>query len=399
MSEDTTFFGKLHKSFPDLEKLIIERKYIVLEPKKKLIAANALTKNFYYNHIFYKCPYDPSLYINLNGKVLKYEHPKFTSYLGWKNDKEMILTIKDSFNSMSSDITCFQLDNVCDEINYTETKSILKNNQLQKKSNMKQYIDYNEELLKNEQYKKAHQRLTKFTKEMKTNYMFMKGYEDSYSSIFNKRFNKLVTKFTEVLRNPKDEYNTIFSIANELVDSLVFNDLYGYLFTKCLVKFNEEDEKKVKNKLKDFNSKYEWEGLKVDDIYHQCKFLSAIQFLDNISNYQTIFEKMEVLTSVNTLITEEAKNIYESNTKGNFIPQGDLLLTFWTYVVAHCNTKNIIAESQFINFFGLNGYNASNYVATTFITAVDTIKLESLQSEKIILSQYVEPNKIELPSK
>ena len=399
MSEDTTFFGKLHKSFPDLEKLIMERKYIVLEPKKKLIAANALTKNFYYNHIFYKCPYDPTLFINLNGKVLKYEHPKFTSYLGWKNDKEMILTIKDSFNSMSSDITCFQLDNVCDEINYTETKSILKNNQLQKKSNMKQYIDYNEELLKNEQYKKAHQRLTKFTKEMKTNYMFMKGYEDSYSSIFNKRFNKLVTKFTEVLRNPKDEYNTIFSIANELVDSLVFNDLYGYLFTKCLVKFNEEDEKKVKNKLKDFNSKYEWEGLTEEKIYHQCKFLSAIQFLDNISNYHTIFEKMEVLTNVNTLITEEAKNIYESNTKGNFIPQGDLLLTFWTYVVAHCNTKNIIAESQFINFFGLNGYNASNYVATTFITAVDTIKLESLQNEKIILSQYVEPNKIELPSK
>lgn len=399
MSEDTTFFGRLHKSFPDLEKLIIERKYIVLEPKKKLIAANALTKNFYYNHIFYKCPYDPSLYINLNGKVLKYEHPKFTSYLGWKNDKEMILTIKDSYNSMSSDITCFQLDNVCDEINYTETKSILKNNQLQKKSNMRQYIDYNEELLKNDQYKKAHQRLTKFTKEMKTNYMFMKGYEDSYSSIFNKRFNKLVTKFTEVLRNPKDEYNTIFSIANELVDSLVFNDLYGYLFTKCLVKFNEEDEKKVKIKLKDFNSKYEWEGLGVKEIYHQCKFLSAIQFLDNISNYHTIFEKMDVLTNVNTLITEEAKNIYESNTKGNFIPQGDLLLTFWTYVVAHCNTKNIIAESQFINFFGLNGYNASNYVATTFITAVDTIKLESLQNEKIILSQYVEPNKIELPSK
>ena len=399
MSEDTTFFGKLHKSFPDLEKLIMERKYIVLEPKKKLIAANALTKNFYYNHIFYKCPYDPTLFINLNGKVLKYEHPKFTSYLGWKNDKEMILTIKDSFNTMSSDVTCFQLDNVCDEINYTETKSILKNNQLQKKSNMKQYIEYNEELLKNEQYKKAYQRLTKFTKEMKTNYMFMKGYEDSYSSIFNKRFNKLVTKFTEVLRNPKDEYNTIFSIANELVDSLVFNDLYGYLFTKCLVKFNEEDEKKVKNKLKDFNSKYEWEGLTEEKIYHQCKFLSAIQFLDNISNYHTIFEKMEVLTNVNTLITEEAKNIYESNTKGNFIPQGDLLITFWTYVVAHCNTKNIIAESQFINFFGLNGYNASNYVATTFITAVDTIKLESLQNEKIILSQYVEPNKIELPSK
>lgn len=395
MSEDTTFFGKLHKTFPELERLIQERKYIILEPKKKLIVPTALTKNFYYNHIFYKSSYDPSLFINLNGKVLKYEHPKFTSYLGWK--KEMILTIKDSFNSMSSDITCYQLDNVCDEINYTETKSIIKDNQLQKKQNMKEYIDYNNELIKNESYNKAFLRLKKFTKEMKTNYMFMKGYEESYSSIFNRRSNKLITKFTEVLRNPKDEYNVIFSIASELVDSLIFNDLYQYLFNQCLVKFNEEDEMKIKNILKDSPPKYEWEGLNVEEIYHQCKFLGAIQFLDNISNYKTIFEKMEVLTNVNTLITEEAKNIYESNTKGNFIPQGDLLLAFWTYVVAHCKTQNIIAESQFINFFGLNGYNASNYVATTFITAVDTIKLELLKNEKIILSQYVEPNKIVLP--
>ena len=395
-SEDTTFFGKLHKSFPDLEKLIQERKYIILEPKKKLIVASALTKNFYYNHIFYISPYDPSLYINLNGKVLKYEHPKFTSYLGWK--KEMILTIKDSYSSMSSDITCYQLDNVCDEINYTETKSIIKDNQLQKKQNMDEYLKYNIELLKNETYGKAYDRLRKFTKEMKTNYMFMKGYEDNYSRIFNKRCNKIISKFTEVLRSPKDEYNTSFAIASQLVDSLIFNDLYKYLFNQCLVNFNKEDEAKIKNFLKDNPPKDEWDGLKVDEIYNKCRFLSAIQFLDNISNYKTVFEKMEVLTNVNTLISEEAKNIYESHEKGNFIPQGDLLLSFWIYVVAHCKTKNIIAESQFINLFGLNGYNASNYVATTFVTAVDSIKLELLQSEKLILSQYVEPNKISLPS-
>ena len=396
MSEDTTFFGKLHKSFPDLEKLIQDRKYIILEPKKKLIVASALTKNFYYNHIFYISPYDPSLYINLNGKVLKYEHPKFTSYLGWK--KEMILTIKDSYNSMSSDITCYQLDNVCDEINYTETKSIIKDNQLQKKQNMEEYIKYNNELLKNELYNKAFGRLQKFTNEMKTNYMFMKGYEQNYSTIFNKRCNKIITKFTEVLRSPKDEYNTSFAIASQLVDSLIFNDLYKYLFNQCLVNFYKEDEEKIKNILKDSHTKYEWEGLKVDEIYHKCKFLSAIQFLDNISNYKTIFEKMEVLTNVNILISEEAKNIYESHQKSNFIPQGDLLLSFWIYVIAHCKTKNIIAESQFINLFGLNGYNASNYVATTFVSAVDAIKLELLQGEKLILSQYVEPNKIVLPS-
>ena len=232
---------------------------------------------------------------------------------------------------------------------------------------------------------------------MKTNYMFMKGYEENYSIIFNKRSNKLITKFTEVLRSPKDDYNASFSIVSQLVDSLIFNDLYDYLFKKCLVNFNKEDEEKVKNYLKDQPPKYEWDGLNVKDIYKKCRFLGAIQYLDNISKYKTIFEKMEVLTNVNTLITEEAKNIYESNKKENFIPQGDLLLQFWTYVVAHSKTKNIIAESQFINFFGLNGYNASNYVATTFVTAVDAIRLELLKSEKLILSQYVEPNKISLP--
>ena len=396
MSEDNTFFGVLKKNFPDLEKLIQERKYIILEPKKKLIVASALTKNFYYNHIFYISPYDPSLYINLNGKVLKYEHPKFTSYLGWK--KEMILTIKDSYNSMSSDITCYQLDNVCDEINYTETKSIIKDNQLQKKNSMEEYIKYNQELLKNDLYQKSFARLQKFIKEMKTNYMFMKGYEQFYSSIFNRRCNKIITKFTEVLRSPKDEYNTSFAIASQLVDSLLFNDLYKYLFNQCLVNFNKEDEEKIKNILKDSHTKYEWDGLKVNPIYSKCTFLSAIHFLDNITKYKTIFEKMEVLTNVNTLITEEAKNIYESHQKSNFIPQGDLLLSFWIYVVAHCKTKNIIAESQFINLFGLNGYNASNYVATTFVTAVDSIKLELLENGKLILSQYVEPNIIVLPA-
>ena len=56
----------------------------------------------------------------------------------------------------------------------------------------------------------------------------MKGHEQYYSNIFNKRCNKIITKFTEVLRSPKDEYNTSFAIASQLVDSLVFNDLYKY---------------------------------------------------------------------------------------------------------------------------------------------------------------------------
>ena len=107
--------------------------------------------------------------------------------------------------------------------------------------------------------------------------------------------------------------------------------------------------------------------------------------------YSTIFEKLRVLIDVNALITEEAKNAYESGNRGNFIPQGDLLLSFWIYVVAHCKTKNIIAESKFLSLFGVKGNSEDDYVKTTFISAVDTLLMELLQ-DKDNFSQHLETN-------
>ena len=122
-----------------IQKVVEKNNYVILEPKKRLIVETMLTKNFYNNHIFYKSPYDESLYINLNGKVLKYEHPKFKTFLGW--NKDMILTIKDS-TKLFNDIQCFQLDNVCDDILYSETKSTSNKNQLEKKKTREEYVKY-----------------------------------------------------------------------------------------------------------------------------------------------------------------------------------------------------------------------------------------------------------------
>ena len=394
MTEETTYFGKLKKNFPELLELIQQKGYVILEPKKKLIYEAMLTKNFYKNHIFYKSPYDESLYINLNGKVLKYEHPKFTSYLGWK--KEMTLTIKDS-TKMFNDIQCFQLDNVCDDINYTESKSSSNKNQLQKKKTREEYVKYNDQLLKeNQNYQNNfNTRFKKFIKEMKNNYIFMKGYEENYSKIFNERKYKLIKRFTELLRNQKDEYNTSYNITSELVDSLVSNNLYKYLFNDCLVNFDSEEEKKIRKALEDSASKYDWDGLKVNEIFHKCKFNLAIETLKKISSKKTIFEKKEVLNDVNNLIIEEAKNIYESQQKKNFILDGNDLLQFWIYVIAHCNTPNILAEAQFMSLFGNIGYGSQDYIAINFASAARGIKDEILKNDNI-LSQYVEPNKINL---
>jgi hypothetical protein len=396
--EKNSFEEKLKHEYPNLLKKMEEKKYILLIPKKKLITdSSILTKRLYYNHIYFVDKYNEHLYINLNGKVLKYDHPKFTTYLGWP--KDMVLTVLDSYNS-SSNVLCYQIDNICDEFHYRVGQSISKDNQLKKFNTQTEYLRYyNNFQTINDNYKKSIERLEKFTNEMKMNYILIKGQEEKYSKIFRDRTLKLINRIRGNLSNPKDDNILVYDICAELVDSLIFNEIYNYLFEK-LKEFNEEEEKEIKKILDENPLKYEWEGLKIEEIFSSCKFLNAIKRLDDISNYSTVFEKVKVLVDVNTLITEEAKNAYESGNRGNFIPQGDLLLSFWIYVVAHCKTKNIIAEAKFLSLFGVKGNNEDDYVKTTFVSAVDTILMELLQ-DKDNFSQHIESNEIifEYPSK
>ena len=396
--EKNSFEEKLKHEYPNLLKKMEEKKYILLIPKKKLITdSSILTKRLYYNHIYFVDKYNEHLYINLNGKVLKYDHPKFTTYLGWP--KDMVLTVLDSYNS-SSNVLCYQIDNICDEFHYRVGQSISKDNQLKKFNTQTEYLRYyNNFQTINDNYKKSIERLEKFTNEMKMNYILIKGQEEKYSKIFRDRTLKLINRIRGNISNPKDDNILVYDICAELVDSLIFNEIYNYLFEK-LKEFNEEEEKEIKKILNENPLKYEWEGLKIEEIFSSCKFLNAIKRLDDISNYSTVFEKVKVLIDVNTLITEEAKNAYESGNRGNFIPQGDLLLSFWIYVVAHCKTKNIIAEAKFLSLFGVKGNNEDDYVKTTFVSAVDTILMELLQ-DKDNFSQHIESNEIifEYPSK
>ncbi len=386
-----SFEGKLNHEYPDLIKKMEEKKYILLIPKKKLITdSSMLTKRLYYNHIYYLDKYNEHLYINLNGKVLKYDHPKLTTYLGWS--KNMVLTVLDSYNS-SSNILCYEIDNICDEYHYTIGQVINKDNQLKKFSTQKDYLHYyNNFLTINENYKKTVERLEKFTNEMKYNYILIKGQEEKFSKIFRERTLKLINRIRDNLSNPKDENMIVYDISAELVDSLIFNNIFNFLYDK-INNFYENEEKNMKKILQENISKYDLNALNVDKIYNNCKFLNAIKKLDDINLYSTIFEKVKVLLEVNTLITEEAKNYYESGNKGNFIPQGDLLFSFWMYVVAHSNTKNIITEAKFLSFFGVRKNNEEDYVLTTFISAVDAI-LKELMDDKTSFSQHIDGSEI-----
>ena len=383
-----TFEDKLKLDYPQLVSKMEAKKYILLIPNKRLITdTSILTKRLYYNHIYYVDKYNDHLYINLNGKVLKYDHPKFTTYLGWP--KDMVFTVLDSFNS-ASNYLCYQLDNICDEIHYREGKSVSKDNKLKKFDTKIEYLRYyNNYVYINDNYKKSIERLEKFVNEMKVNYILLKGQEEKYSKIFRDRTVKLINRIRDNISSPKDENMLVYDISAELADSLIFHEIYSFLFEK-LQKFYEKEENEIKKILAERPIKYEWEGLKIDEIFFSCKFSNAIKRLDDISLFTTVFEKVKVLVDVNSLITEEARNAYDSANRGDFIPQGDLLLSFWIYVVAHCKTKNIIAESKFLSLFGIKGNSEDDYVKTTFISAVDAILIELLEKENF--SQHLEPN-------
>ena len=388
-----SFEGKLNHEYPELIKKMEEKKYILLIPKKKLITdSSILTKRLYYNHIYYLDKYNEHLYINLNGRVLNYDHPKLTTYLGWP--KDMVLTVLDSYNS-SSNILCYEIDNICDEIHYRMGQSISKDNQLKRFNTQKEYLHYyNNFMTINENYKKSVERLKKFTNEMRYNYILIKGQEEKYSKIFRDRTLKLINRIRDNLSNPKDENMIVYDISSELVDSLIFNEIFDFLFEK-LQGFYENEEIKLKKILIENLSKYELDILNIQDedkIYNSCKFLNAIKKLDDIGLFTTVFEKVKVLIEVNNLITDEAKNVFESGNKGNFSLQGNLMLSFWTYLVAHCKTKNIISEAKFLSLFGVEN-NEEEYVMTTFISAVDTI-LKELLHDKENFSQHIEANEI-----
>ena len=292
----------------------------------------------------------------------------------------MILTVLDSYNS-SSNILCFEIDNICDEYHYRMNQSTPKDNQLKRFNTQKEYLHYyNNYMTINENYKKSVERLKKFTNEMRYNYILIKGQEEKYSKIFRERTLKLINRIRDNLSNPKEENMIIYDISSELVDSLIFNEIFDFLFQK-LQNFYEKEEKKLKQILIENLSKYELDILNI-----------AIKKLDDIGLFTTVFEKVKILVEVNNLIQDEAKNVYESGNKGNFSLQGNLLLSFWTYVVAHCKTKNIISEAKFLSLFGVES-NEEEYVMTTFISAVDTILKELLQ-DKDNFSQHIEANEI-----
>ncbi len=96
--------------------------------------------------------------------------------------------------------------------------------------------------------------------------------------------------FKMALSKWKTNVSVDFIVA-ELVDSLVFNKMYDFIFDS-LVEFHKEEEEEMKAKMKEFPEKYEISAMQVDKAFRNCKFEKAVNLLKEISNKKNIFEKL-----------------------------------------------------------------------------------------------------------
>jgi hypothetical protein len=389
------FLNVLKNKFSNLYELANQNNFIILIPNKKLINETMLNQNFYNNHIFSICKYDEQMYINLNGKVLKYYHPKFSSFIGWK--KEMTFNIKENFRT--DNIILYLIDNVCDDNGYSTTYSKDNNNNnintnsLIPKESMSEYLQLSPNIeFNNDDYKKVLIDIKNFVYKMKNSIIFMKNFENEYSKYFNEDSNEILKNIKKGLNGMKgNDENNYLTVCNQLCESLIFNDLYSFIMNN-LINFYSEDEKELKKKLKENPSRFDWSNLNIDEAFKNCKFNKEIETLNLIKTKKTVFEKANLIYLINENMSKEAKIIYEEKTKKNYNPQADTFLTFWMYILTHSSMENIIAESKFLTLFNFVGnMDEKSYLITTFITAVDGIEKEILVKSEKLMTQKVIP--------
>ena len=398
------FFQVLKTKFPELTNLISNKGYILIAPAKSLITESELTLKFYYNHIYKVSKYDPTLCINLNGKILKSEEDHFETFLNWT--KPLKLEIKE-LNQMSLGtnvyIQYYQLSNAaCDESiqsNFVSSKDTNKDDEVLSCKSMNDYLKFFDENKNSEKIKIV---LNELIHSLKNNFIFMKGYESSYVLNFKESVNKFIDCYIIGTQKNEENIKPFLSKKNsdnviyQFVESLVFSNLYDFI-KKNLNEFFKEKNEEFKNNIKENIYKYELSGLNVNEICKNCKFEKAIEKINEIEKLKTVFEKTRLLSEVNSLITEEVKYEYES-AKKIFSPNSDLLLQFWIYVISHCNIQNIFAEHFFLTSFSLyKGFGPDVYIFTTFITAFSIIEKEMIKNtNKVISSQKIEAQYIVL---
>lgn len=389
----------LKEKFPDIYNLLLQnqknqKNLIFFGPNKQLYARDSLgDKSFYYNHIFQKSKFDPTLYINFYGKVLKaITEKEFKTYLGWT--REMTINIiEQGYNEDS--LFFYQTDGICIEkdADYSKIKTEKITIPVEQCADSSQYLTYyskfNTPVYNN--FQKGIQSMDSFIFSLKYNYLLIKGHEEYYSNIFRNNISKLISSFELIFKN-----NSI--VAREYVDSYIFSQMYD-LIMKKLASFYINEQKDLKKKLDDNIEKFGVLELKLDRSLSKCTFSETLKNFENLKDKKTSFEKSNCLIEINNIMIKEAETIYESENEKKFDIQGDTLAACWTYILAKYMYENdvnfIYLEYLFFKYFQIGkGYEENDYIKINFIGA-----MESIQNELTIIDNNIEQRPLTKPYK
>ena len=403
----STILTSLNEKFPDLYALLkknsSENNLIFFVPNARFYSVESLNdRSFYYSHIFKKSNYNPNLYVNFLGKVLKStDKKKFVAELGFKSRFE--LNVKNSY--LYDSIVSFTTDGICID---GENKMIIVETDKEKNtdfvfkrcSNSKEYIEYysNKELEseKYNKFKKGKSNLDKFIYAMKNNNILMKENEDAYGAVFSNSVSKLISYFSGIFQNFSENSNPsekeqLKIAASEFVDSFIFKELYDDVMQK-FQEFYKDEEIQIKKKFKENTTKFNIDELKLPNSVAKCKFSCIYKNLANLSLYKTYFEKKKFLAEINNQMIKEFDETNKKETGKEFTKSADFMISIWMYILAHSEVDNLISEALFLETLNTqNEKGQDEVIANSFIAAVNTIKNELLRNEKDINVFMVKP--------
>lgn len=398
---DSLFLKILNDKFKSLKDFIIQKKMKLFIPSSAYVLEGHFVEHFYNNHIYYQSPFDASIYINLNGKTLKNSGNTFTSAFGWQNS--FSFSIKDTLTT-SSGINCITIDGVCYEENKpskkVSTTSVVKDEKYKQYLTKEEYIKNYKPLFDNEDIEsqfKIYDQILSIVFKYRNNYVLMKGYEDYYGSLFVGDVIPLFEIMGNELRKLNMDENVIDVVKYELIDSLIFEKLYDFIFHN-LQMFYEKEENEVKRKMQQSSTR-KFEFVKENEPYRECKFKEPIEKLKELKTKKSLFEKVNLIIQVNNDIGVEAKEVYEKETKKKYNPHGDLLIALWSNVIEKAEVENLLAEISFLknfNFYAMKTYGEESYLVTTFITAVTAVYNEYMGDyNKKDVGQHIQKKLIE----
>ena len=375
----------LKEKFPSIYELLLnnqkEKNLIFLGPNKQLYLKDYLNdKSFYYNHIFQKSQFDPNLYTNFYGKVLKCSNGEtFETYLGW-SEEMTINIIEEGYNQ--DGLFFYQTDGICIEKDSSAIKISKKQTIKLKRFNnslgyIEHYSHFNTPEYKN--FKRGIKSMESFVFSILNNYILLKGNEENFANILIDKINNFISAFEIIFKDKSP-------IAREFVDSYIFSFIYDKIMEK-LDSFYSEEQKILKIKIDENIDKYGIIELNLDPSLANCSFEEIFEKIHNLHNYKTNFEKVKCLYDIYNSMINEIQNQYEKINGNSLEIQGDIINSCWIYVLANYikkfDAKNIFNQYLFFKYFQIKkGLEEEDNILISFVRSVALMQEELLNKKK-----------------